>query len=277
MPLIVKCPNGCQLRVPASRAGKVVRCPGCKAIIKIDPISKAEVTEQVVTASKATADSINTKKRERAERLPTIEVISRGNRQRQADDGEVEIQIDESGVVRRSATGIELQTRAHHSRDDRVLLAKIFASLLCVVALINMVPMTYSWFRWAQYGEPFALSRWMYLQVFVASLHLIYAVFLVQIPDWSALRTVAIAMLTLAVAFGTISTGLLVGQGQGAISEFLEIPFSLTTRASIWCVAMLCLSTLISYLAGREASNWRRTEKLLREIMLSRSEMGVNA
>jgi hypothetical protein len=34
----------------------------------------------------------------------------------------------------------------------------------------------------------------------------------------------------------------------------------------IWCVAMLCLATLTSYLIGREAMNWQRVEQLMRQI-----------
>ena len=35
MPLLVRCPNGCSIRVPASRAGRVVRCGQCKSAIRI--------------------------------------------------------------------------------------------------------------------------------------------------------------------------------------------------------------------------------------------------
>ncbi len=94
-----------------------------------------------------------------------------------------------------------------------------------------------------------------------------YAVYLVQIPDWSALKTVSIAMLVVATLFGSISTGLVTGGGQGAVASFLELPLVMSYQASIWCVAMLLLSTLMCYLGGREALNWQRTEQLLREIV----------
>lgn len=38
MPLFVHCPNRCQIRVPANRAGKVIRCVVCQAPIKIPQI-----------------------------------------------------------------------------------------------------------------------------------------------------------------------------------------------------------------------------------------------
>ena len=105
------------------------------------------------------------------------------------------------------------------------------------------------------------------MQCFLAALHLIYAIFLVQIKDWSALFTVAIAMLAVAVVFAAVSAGLLTGGGQGVIAQFLEIPHVLISQASIWCVAMLCLATMMCYIGGKVAVNWKRTEQLLREIV----------
>lgn len=160
-----------------------------------------------------------------------------------------------------------LQRRVSSANADRALLSRFFAICLCLVAAINLVPAIYFGIQWSRTFETTALPRWIYLQAFIAALHVIYAVYLVQIQDWSALKAVAIAMLTVAFAFGLISTGLIAGGGQGVIAQFLEIPHVLTSQASIWCVAMLCLSTLMCYVGGRVAVNWQRTEQLLREII----------
>ena len=44
MPLRVHCPSGCFIRMPANRAGKIVRCPECKRIIRLHSASKSEIT-----------------------------------------------------------------------------------------------------------------------------------------------------------------------------------------------------------------------------------------
>ena len=90
-----------------------------------------------------------------------------------------------------------------------------------------------------------------------------YAIFLLQVADWASLRAVSFAMLAIAMTFGLLSTGLIVGDGSGFVPKFLELEGSLVQRAGFWCVAMLCVATLASYLGGRESARWQRAEKLL--------------
>jgi len=111
------------------------------------------------------------------------------------------------------------------------------------------------------------------LQIFVAVLHIVYALFLLQVPDWATLRSIAIVMLAFAFVFGVFSMGLLTSGSNGMLAQFLQVPGSLGRQACIWCVTMLVLATLASYLAGRESAAWQRTEKLLAEI-LAKHEIG---
>lgn len=156
--------------------------------------------------------------------------------------------------------------RLKEANADRQTLARFFALVLCLVAIVNMVPAIYHWFHWLQLTESLALPRWIYIQIFVGAIHLVYAIFLAQIPDWSAMRAVSVAMLAVAFVFGFVSTGLLIGGGQGNLTGFLGIPYALSRQACIWCVAMLCLATLMSYWGGKESSNWQRAEFLLKDI-----------
>ncbi len=159
------------------------------------------------------------------------------------------------------------EERLESANADRKLLARFFALCLCFVAIVNMTPALYQWYQWTQLAETMALPRWIYIQVFVGAIHLVYAVFLFQINDWSAMRAVSVAMLFVAFIFGFISTGLLVGGGEGNLTGFLGIPYMLNRQACIWCVAMLCLATLMSYWGGKESTNWQRTDDLLKNIL----------
>jgi len=162
------------------------------------------------------------------------------------------------------------EERLTKANSDRKILARFFALCLCLVAIVNMVPAIYNWYHWTQLTDSVPLPRWIYILVFVGAIHLMYALFLAQIPDWSAMRAVALAMLFMAFVFGIVSTGLLVGQ-QGSLSGFLGIPYALNRQASIWCVAMLCLATLMAYWGGKESANWQRAEYLLRGIVAQSS------
>ena len=159
------------------------------------------------------------------------------------------------------------EERLEDANSDRRILARFFAICLCIVAIINMIPAIYQWYHWSQLTDGVALPRWIYIQILVGAVYLLYAFFLAQIPDWSALRAVAVAVLAMAFVFALVSTGLLIGGGQGAFTGFLGIPFSLNRQACIWCVAMFCLATLMSYWGGKESMNWQRAEVLLREIL----------
>ena len=172
---------------------------------------------------------------------------------------------------------IPWEERLQESNADRVVLARFFGFALCVVAFINMVPAFYYWNDWYQAVEVTPLPRWIYLQVFVAAIHIIYAVFLFQISRWSAMRAVSVAMLVVAFVFGVISAGLLIGGGQGVVAAFLGLSFVMVKRAAIWCVVMLVLATLMSYLGGRESANWQRAELLLEEILSGGSADSVGS
>lgn len=153
--------------------------------------------------------------------------------------------------------------RFKKSRDDRIVLARFLAACLIGVAIVNVVPAVLYWYQWAAEDSVAALPRWVYLQVFAALLHVVYAIFLVQVADWASLRAVSWAMLAIAMSFGLLSTGLIVGDGSGFVPRFLELQGSLIQKAGLWCVAMLCVATLASYLGGRESQRWQRAEKLL--------------
>lgn len=294
--------------MPVNRAGKVVRCPECKRIIRLEKVSKTEtMSGKPIPMTATSVDDPKIVDEASTTDLPTIDQTSAGLH---ADvDDRPRLIVPEkiaptSILARKNAEPlaaskpdtpssqnrpidpdsvsdtpiipdfanpenrkVELQQRVKASSADRKVLLKFFAACLGIVALVNLGPAVYHWIEWSQIIDSPALPRWIYLQAFVAVIHVVYAIYLLQIPDWSALKAVSVAMLVVAFVFGLVSTGLVAGGGQGAVAGFLELPHVLVYQASIWCVAMLLLSTLMCYMGGREALNWQRTEQLLREIV----------
>lgn len=155
------------------------------------------------------------------------------------------------------------EVRFQKSLNDRVVLARFLAACLVGVAIVNLIPAGLYVYHLLVEESFVTLPRWVYLQAFAAILHVVYAIFLVQVADWSSLRAVSWALLVIAMAFGLLSTGLIVGDGSGMVPQLLELEGSLVRRAGLWCVAMLCVATLFSYLGGRESSRWQRSEALL--------------
>ncbi len=382
MPIRVHCPNGCLIRMPANRAGKIVRCPECKATIELSPISESEqksgkpipilavliapptpgienleekrdlpidsiwpanefvadtdasglvvIERAMESAGNPTAScdsSENPQHFEPAEppeqldsiglsiaatdSAPAIKArlnipnelspvgIRMSELQHKAKKKEIMATVEPIADVKpivatpiparvrsrrvkppsappafefRESEEVELepqswQERVLLSNSDRRVLARFFAFTVCMVALINLLPAFIDGYTWYHAVETTILPRWIYLLVFVAAVHVIYAVLLFQIPDWSTLRAVSIALLGIAFVFGLFSTSLLFEGGGGIVTNFLGLSYSIVQRAVIWCVAMLCLSTLMSYWGGREAAQWQRSEQLLVEIL----------
>lgn len=380
MPLLVQCPRGCQVKMPRSRSGKVVRCPDCKCAMRVPQLTEAQLKmgrvipcraklarrrkldpEEAAQRKKELQDQeaetqrlqVEAENRERAlaDKLasqtveevveesqqrksdaavePTLESASQvpaglaanddaavGDRQNEHDsvtavDDVAEVssptppptdlldlpETPEPPKPRRRklakpavATAAEnsslgftpfinladpsiepeqekdWQERLSVANNDRRLFARFFAICLCLVAVLNVIPAGLQWYHWTQLTDSAPLPRWIYIQLFIGAVYLLYAVFLAQIPDWSALRAVSVAMLFMAFVFGIISTGLLVG-GHGDFSGYLGIPFALNRQACIWCVAMLCVATLMSFWGGKESAHWQRAEQILQNIV----------
>lgn len=158
------------------------------------------------------------------------------------------------------------ESRFRKSHADRVVLTRFLSVCLIVVGIVNVVPAIMFWVQFNDIDQVDPIPRWVYLQVFAALLHVVYAVFLAQLADWSALQAVSWSMLAIAMAFGLLSTGLITGDGNGFVAKFLGLQGAMVRRAGLWCVAMLCVATLASYLGGRESARWQRAEKLLFEM-----------
>ena len=338
MPLRVHCPQGCLIRVPNSRAGKVVRCPGCKSVIRLPDVSASELasgkpipihalpadtTDSQISdfvpyrddqpenlnqesdqgkqkpgspTHKATGETphqagrvVNEPSEEPTPVVPKKRLVTPApTRRKIPSDEPVDFSppavLDQEPLahsmsrpsdgthrlktfLQEPEDGDQMLRQFQASTSDRIVLARFYSICVFCTGIFNLIPAIYFWYFGGHIEIGASWPRWAYLQIFVAGLHFIYAIFLYQIPDWSTLRTIAIAMLVFAMMYGLVSSGLLIGGGHGTIANFLRLPSALLNQAAIWCVAMLCLSTLISYLTGKESALWCRTEKLLNQIL----------
>ena len=305
MTMRVQCPTGCLLSIPDRYSDKMVRCPSCQLVIQIPAVLNRETESGGVSTiqakrvqstknSSVAPQAVETAEQEpRTEQEPPVSIRQRlsvpapirreilppeeltepphrtANTQPPAP-----IESEEKGGVPVGAgtparkDEEQILRQFYASTSDRRILARFYAICLFCTGIFNLVPAIYLGTNWDQLDIDPTWPRWAYLQIFVAGLYFIYAIYLFQLPDWSALRTIAIAMLALAMFYGFITSGLLIGGAQGYIAQFLMLPTAFSNRAAIWCVAMLCVATLISYLTGRESAQWCRTEKLLNQILM---------
>ena len=100
------------------------------------------------------------------------------------------------------------EERLTRANADRFFLAKLFAVGLIFVAGLNLIPVLTQLITWGDLFQINEIPNWFFLQVAICLLNLLYAIFLFQINDWSAMRSVSVLMLVLAFIYGICCTGL---------------------------------------------------------------------
>ena len=165
------------------------------------------------------------------------------SRPNQAADFE-SIQIDEDDFEDRS-------------EDECRFLSQFYAACIGVMGMVLIVPSLLAWGGWSALPvEPLG-SRWIFIMIFLGALHIVYAVFLFQIQDRSALWPVSIFLLLVGCIHGIFTAGTWLDQGNGPVSRFLQLPPTETAAVTLWCFLHLCFSVLLSYLCGRHALRWK--------------------
>ena len=149
---------------------------------------------------------------------------------------------------------------------DRRFLSKFFGFCFVVLGITIAAPAIYACILWQQNGAVDLIPRWVYLLIFVGSLHLVYSIFLFQLPDWSSLWAVAVVLLSLSSIYAIFCAAIWLGDGESVVIRFLQLPTVVQNQGAIWCALMVTLSCLVSYLCGREAINWHRTQRWLTEV-----------
>ena len=110
------------------------------------------------------------------------------------------------------------------------------------------------------------IAPWAFWTMFIGAMQLLYVVYLVQVPDWSSVWVVSILNLIITTFYATMMAILLMGKGENAIAEALQLTemhgADIRKKALIWCISMLSISSLLTYLSGRVGIRWHKTYKM---------------
>ncbi len=140
------------------------------------------------------------------------------------------------------------------------------AAALFTLAIVSLVPLIVAHMpRPAE--EPVAgMERWELVVVLAAILHLVYLVYLLQLPDRSCIWVVSLFLLAIATLYATLLGIRWLSPSANPIMQMLDLDgnrFSSSQEVG-WCFLMTLLTGLTSYLSGRTASQLR-TRSLERE------------
>jgi hypothetical protein len=91
----------------------------------------------------------------------------------------------------------------------------------------------------------------------------VYALYLIQLPDWSTVWVVSIVMLVLAAGYAMLLAVLALGGGNTPLATALELDEFADQRPELVCLILLALSGLLSYLLGRASYRWNKSSASL--------------
>ena len=153
---------------------------------------------------------------------------------------------------------IEIDSASPNKTSWDHVLPKFFGISTIALGLLTVFPVVYFQFDLGDAGRGESIPRWLYLLGFLGSLHVLYGLYVTQWVDFSSLQVLSLFMLTVTCLYGFLAIALLLEDTNGAVSEGLQVTFSLHQRAIVWCGIMFGVSALTCYWFGRESISWQQ-------------------
>lgn len=126
-------------------------------------------------------------------------------------------------------------------------------------AAVSAIPALLDIVAQVRQDEPAGISRWALGVLLASGLQAVYAVYLLQLPDWGTAWVLSLVMLVFATMYAVLLGALTLANQQSQLVQALELGELLVGgRASLWCLAMLCTYALLAYFSGRVSFRWRR-------------------
>lgn len=242
MPLKFHCVCGQALIVSRRLIGTGVRCPGCDVKVKVPAPRRSPGVPGAVPAEKRSPDS---------------SAAAAGKRRKTPSppaDSPDTVAEEFTEAARRSSfvRGCE-----PHPRD--VSATQWLAAGLAAVALCGIVPAAFDIMAHLRTAGSPGVAVWAYLSLWIALLEVGYAIYLMQLPDWSSVWVGTLVSLAIAVVYAMLLGLTFLSRQDGWLVRTLDLSDQLAGgRAAGWCFIMLCLTSLISYLSGRMSVRWHQ-------------------
>jgi hypothetical protein len=300
MPIKITCTCGRQLMVPESRAGRAVNCPKCGARVEVPGGEETRSVERevrsVVGESARGAEpkvEVTQKVEKQAEAIPPegpaptiVELVAAPPPIIQAEPAPPPApsiapvapplpNIAPPPVAAPVAppkpsleSPVPLALPGYRPDADKLTAAYVLSMLLVCLGIFSMVPGVLDVVRYL--GDPDSeagfVGRWAFVVFFLGCIHLAYALYIGQLPDWSTSWILTGATLLQAALYAAVLTALYLAGGQSELVEALDLGAHVDNgRARAWCFVMLCATGLVAYFCGRVSIRWRRAFVLVRD------------
>jgi hypothetical protein len=136
---------------------------------------------------------------------------------------------------------------------------------VALLGIFTMVPGVLDVVRFLGDVDDDPIGRFAFLVFFLGLIHIGYAFYLGQLPDWGSSWVLTAATLLQASLYAAVFMAVYLGQGQSQLVQFLDLgPHVASGRATAWCFVMFCLTGVVAYFCGRVSIRWQRAFMLVR-------------
>jgi hypothetical protein len=127
------------------------------------------------------------------------------------------------------------------------------------VAAVGAIPALLDIIAHVRQGDTAGISRWALALLLASGLQAVYAAYLLQLPDWGTAWVMSIVMLVFATGYAALLGALTLANQQSQLVQFLEVGDLLPGgQATVWCLTMLGIYSLLAYFSGRISFRWQR-------------------
>jgi len=130
---------------------------------------------------------------------------------------------------------------------------------LIAAAVVGLIPVLLDMVEHLRQNGSAGISRWALMLLLAGGLQVVYAVYLLQLPDWATLRVVSVVSLVFAAAYAALLGALLLSKPHSELLVFLELADHVPrSQATTWCLVMLGMFGVLAYFGGRASIRWQR-------------------
>ncbi len=159
---------------------------------------------------------------------------------------------------------VEENVRGYEAEASRRAVVYQLAAALILASLFSMIPAMLDVADHFRSAQSWGVSRWAFLLLLTGGIQLAYAVYMVQMPDWSVVWVISLVTLALATVYAMLLGVFLLADEQSQFVQLLGLGDKLRgNQAAGWCVIMLSLSCLLAYVTGRVSVRWHHTYRIL--------------
>lgn len=150
--------------------------------------------------------------------------------------------------------------------QEKLAAAYVLAMLVSLLGMFSMAPAVYDVARYLSHTEGDFVGRWAFLLFFLGMIHLAYAVYLTQLPDWSSAWVLTSVVLGQGAFYAMLLTAAYLARGGSQLVQALDLGQYIDNGQAIaWCFIMLCLTGVVAYFCGRVSIRWRRSFVTIRD------------